>query len=225
MQGRLLLLFMLCVLLLVLRTLPIDAIETMAASEYVIWVDMRAMNLTLYKGQSKIGCWPVAVGKGETPTPIGIYKIHRRFALAEANGFGTRFLGINVPWGLYGIHGTNNPGSIGNHASHGCIRMFSKDVEKVYAIVPNGTKVVIEDGPYGQLSGGLQNLPFGARGSQVAAVQKRLYQLGYYEGSFDGIYGHAMSNALKRFKADNNLPWVDRVDQATWDAMGVFLFE
>lgn len=225
MQRRLLLLLMLCVLLMVLRALPNDAIETMSTSEYLIWVDMRAMSLTLYKGKTQMGRWPVAVGRGETPTPIGVYKIHRRFAPTESTGFGTRFLGIDVPWGLYGIHGTNNPASIGDHASHGCIRMYSRDIEKVYAIVPNGTKVVIEDGPYGQLSGGLLSLPFGARGSQVAVAQKRLYQLGYYEGSFDGIYGKAMSNALKRFKEDHGLPWVDKIDQATWDAMEVFLFE
>lgn len=225
MRRRLLLLFVLCALLIMLRALPLGAIPVMSSSEYLIWVDMRALNLTLYKGQTQVGRWPVAIGKGETPTPVGVFKITGRFAPSEPNGFGTRFLGINVPWGKYGIHGTNNPGSIGNHASHGCIRMYSRDIEKLYAAVPNGTPVVIEDGPYGQLGNRLQRLIFGSRGSQVAAAQKRLWQLGYYEGSFDGIYGSAMSAALKRFKADFGLPWEDCVDQATWDAMGVFLFE
>ena len=43
-------------------------------------------------------------------------------------GFGTRWLGLNVPWGIYGIHGTNQPWSIGTQASAGCIRMFNRHV-------------------------------------------------------------------------------------------------
>ena len=223
MRRRLLFLFVLCALLMFLRALPED-IPTMASAEYLIWVDMRAMNLTLYKGRTQVGRWPVAVGKGDTPTPVGVFRINKRFA-PGGGGFGTRFLGLNVPWGMYGIHGTNQPGSIGSHASHGCIRMFSRDVEKLYAAVPNWTAVVIEDGPYGQLGHELSTLKYGDRGSLVAAAQKRLWQLGYYQGGFDGIYGPGMSAALKRLKADHGLPLEDCVDRATWDAMGVVLFE
>lgn len=43
----------------------------------------------------------------------------------------------------YGIHGTNNPSSIGHAVSHGCIRMHNKDVEKLASIVPIGTQVII----------------------------------------------------------------------------------
>lgn len=224
MRGRLVLLFILCALLIVLRVIPGDVIQTMASGEYLIWVDMRAMNLTLYKEQTQVGRWPVAVGKGETPTPIGVFKINKRFA-PDGGGFGTRFLGLNVPWGMYGIHGTDKPGSIGSYASHGCIRMFSKDVEKLYSIVPNWTTVVIEDGPYGQLGYDLSTLRKGDRGSKVVAAQKRLWQLGYYQGGFDGVYGPAMSAALKNLKKDHGLPEEDLIDRATWDAMGVILFE
>jgi len=224
MRRRLMFLFVLCALLMFLRALPEDAVPTMASGEYLIWVDMRAMNLTLYKGQTQVGRWPVAVGKGETPTPIGVFRINKRF-VPQGDGFGTRFLGLNVPWGMYGIHGTNQPGSIGSHASHGCIRMFSRDVEKLFAIVPNWTTVVIEDGPYGQLGSELRLLRYGDRGSSVAAAQKKLWQLGYYHGGFDGIYGPGMSAAVKKIKADHGLPFEDCIDLATWDAMGVLLFD
>ncbi len=43
-----------------------------------------------------------------------------------------RWIGLNVPWGVSGIHGTNMPGTIGSEASHGCIRMLDKDVEEHY---------------------------------------------------------------------------------------------
>lgn len=43
----------------------------------------------------------------------------------------------------YGIHGTDTPESIGQSVSHGCIRMFNQDVEKLYPMVPVGTPVYI----------------------------------------------------------------------------------
>ena len=46
-------------------------------------------------------------------------------------------------WGnsWYGIHGTNNPASIGRNASHGCIRMRNRDVEELFAMVSVGDEV------------------------------------------------------------------------------------
>ena len=43
----------------------------------------------------------------------------------------------------YGIHGTNDPSSIGKAVSHGCIRMNNKDVEELARIIPIGTPVSI----------------------------------------------------------------------------------
>jgi L,D-transpeptidase ErfK/SrfK len=43
----------------------------------------------------------------------------------------------------YGIHGTNNPSSIGKSVSHGCIRMYNHDVLELASLVPNGTRVSI----------------------------------------------------------------------------------
>ncbi len=46
--------------------------------------------------------------------------------------------------GEYAIHGTNNPKSIGGFVSHGCIRMYNKDITRLYAMVRVGTPVVVE---------------------------------------------------------------------------------
>ena len=43
----------------------------------------------------------------------------------------------------YGIHGTNDPTSIGHAASHGCVRLRNEDIEKLYDMVPVGTPVYI----------------------------------------------------------------------------------
>lgn len=43
----------------------------------------------------------------------------------------------------YGIHGTDEPNSIGHSVSHGCVRLLNKDVEQLYPMVPVGTPVYI----------------------------------------------------------------------------------
>jgi len=44
----------------------------------------------------------------------------------------------------YAIHGTNNPASIGRFVSHGCIRMYNRDINRLFALVSVGTRVVVE---------------------------------------------------------------------------------
>ena len=189
-----------------------------------IWVDVHRKSLTLYEGTTVLKRYVIATGTGQTPTPIGTFRINSRFS-GELGGFGTRFLGLNVPWGQFGIHGTNKPSSIGTNASHGCIRMFVKDSEELYGMVGNGTKVVIEGGPYGLLDQGLKILRPGDRSSHVAAVQARLLQLGYGYQWPDGIYGAGTQAAVLRTRKALGLPMNDFVDEAFYRAIGLILFE
>jgi lipoprotein-anchoring transpeptidase ErfK/SrfK len=46
--------------------------------------------------------------------------------------------------GEYAIHGTNNPGSVGGYVSHGCIRMYNRDIQKLFSMVSVGTPVIVE---------------------------------------------------------------------------------
>jgi lipoprotein-anchoring transpeptidase ErfK/SrfK len=46
--------------------------------------------------------------------------------------------------GEYAIHGTNNPKSVGGFVSHGCIRMYNKDITRLYRLVSVGTPVIVE---------------------------------------------------------------------------------
>lgn len=55
--------------------------------------------------------------------------------------FSARWMGLNRKG--YGIHGTNNPSSIGNAVSHGCIRMYNKNVVELFNLVGVGTVVRI----------------------------------------------------------------------------------
>lgn len=189
-----------------------------------ILINIHQKTLTLYEGTRICKQYPVATGASDTPTPIGTFFINHRFA-GELGGFGTRFLGLTVPWGQFGIHGTNKPGSIGSNASHGCIRMFVKDSEELYARVPNWTKVIIEGGPYGLWDTHLTALGPGDRSSRVVALQRKLRALGYYFGSDDGIYGAGTIQAVRAARKALGLPAMDNADEAFYRAIGLILFE
>ena len=168
--------------------------------------------------------YPIASGAWKTPSPMGSFIINGRF-MTEMSGFGTRFLSLNVPWGKYGIHGTNNPSSIGSNASHGCIRMRVKDAEELYGKVPNGTRVYIEGGAYGLLGDSLRTLRPGDRCSHVQEVQRRLLLKGFYSGGVDGVYGAATSRAVLAARKAYGLSQEDIVDGALYAKLGIILFE
>ena len=84
--------------------------------------------------------YPIAVGKMVTATPMGTYRIINKQS-NPGGPFGIFWMGLSKRH--YGIHGTNNPSSIGKSVSHGCIRMFNNDVLELSSMVPVGTTVHI----------------------------------------------------------------------------------
>ncbi|MET1013054.1 MAG: L,D-transpeptidase [Paenisporosarcina sp.] len=106
------------------------------------WIDVSTSQhkLKLFEGNRLIKTYPIAVGKILSPTPFGTYKIINR-QLNPGGPFGVLWMGLSKPH--YGIHGTNNPASIGKNVSHGCIRMHNHDVLELSSSVPNGTRVII----------------------------------------------------------------------------------
>ena len=96
--------------------------------------------LELYEGTKRIRYYPIAVGKRSTPTPPGHYTIATK-TVHPGGVFGSRWLGLSILH--YGIHGTNNPSSIGQAVSKGCIRMHNQDVEDLFQRVQIGTPVTI----------------------------------------------------------------------------------
>jgi lipoprotein-anchoring transpeptidase ErfK/SrfK len=51
---------------------------------------------------------------------------------------------LTLRGGEYAIHGTNRPASIGGFVSYGCIRMYNRDIVKLYNLVAVGTPVIVE---------------------------------------------------------------------------------
>ncbi len=211
---------MLAFVLVVMHICPAQALQ----EPYAIHIDVEQKLLTLWQGDVLIRTYTVATGAWDTPTPIGVFRINRRFS-GQMGGFGTCFLGLNVPWGNYGIHGTNKPESIGSSASHGCIRMHVADAEELYALVPDGTVVVIECGPYGETGGSLRTLRNGDRSAQVRAVQRKLRALGFYHGWPDGVFGAGTQSAVDAARAHYGLSPNGLVDWALYQAIGLTIFE
>ena len=116
-----------------------------------IVVSLPDHKLAVVEGEQVVKIFPTAVGAQRTPSPTGTFQIVQRVSNptwyskgkvvgpGKTNPVGTRWIGLSVKG--YGIHGTNNPASIGHNASHGCIRMRNRDVEELFTMVGVGDTV------------------------------------------------------------------------------------
>ena len=127
----------------------------------VIVINREINRLYLYDGTKLFRTFSVATGQSIYPTPRGRWHIVVKWKNpwwyppvqddwarglkpvppGPSNPLGTRWMGLNAPG--VGIHGTDEPGSIGYSASHGCIRMQVPDAEWLFNHVDVGTTVYI----------------------------------------------------------------------------------
>lgn len=189
----------------------------------LVEVDKKTLSLIDRENEKTLNSYTIATGKSNSPTPLGRFKIVQKSRWGE--GFGSRWIGLNVPWGNYGIHGTNQPGSIGQNVSAGCIRMRNHDIEELYDLVSVDVPVIIMNGEYGPLGQGYRILKPGDRGADVLEVQKRLSQKGYYQGPLDGIYGEGMKFSLIKFLRDNNMELTDKIDYDIYAKLGIIIMD
>ena len=105
---------------------------------YSIIVSLTNRQLYLVKDGTVIKTYSVGIGKMVTATPIGTFMIINK-APNPGGPYGAMWMGLSEPH--YGIHGTNEPQSIGEYVSKGCIRMHNSDVIELSKIVPIGTTV------------------------------------------------------------------------------------
>jgi len=133
--------------------IPADVVR-MSKNRTRIIIRQELRRIDVYRSGKRVQKFRIAVGKAETPTPYG------RFAIAEE-------IPTNIPGGFLGpfvlpltghsrvlneyaggngrvaIHGTSEPQVIGTRASHGCIRLYNRDIRKLSAMVKPGTQVEI----------------------------------------------------------------------------------
>jgi lipoprotein-anchoring transpeptidase ErfK/SrfK len=123
--------------------------------------------LAVIEGDAVVAKFPVAVGASESPSPTGEFRIVNRVSnptyyrpgtvipSGKDNPVGTRWVGLSQKG--YGIHGTNAPRSVGRAASHGCIRLRNRDMERLFTMVRIGDAVEIHgerDDQIAQIFGG-----------------------------------------------------------------------
>jgi lipoprotein-anchoring transpeptidase ErfK/SrfK len=118
-----------------------------------VLVSIPDRKMALLASGKVVRVYRVAVGKTSTPSPVGEFKIVTRVSnptyyhkghvvgAGKGNPVGSRWMGLSAKG--YGIHGTNQPGSIGKAESTGCIRMGKRDIEELFTLVDVGDAVQI----------------------------------------------------------------------------------
>ena len=144
----------------------------------LVLVSLADRQLAVIDGGNEIARFAVAVGAADSPSPTGQFRIVNRVSnptyyhpgsvipRGKDNPVGTRWVGLSQKG--YGIHGTNAPRSIGHAASHGCIRLRNRDMERLFTLLRIGDVVEIHgerDEQVAQIFGG------GANPTMVADAQ------------------------------------------------------
>lgn len=119
----------------------------------VVLVSLADRKLAVIEDGNVVAKFTVAVGAATSPSPTGKFQIVNRVSnptyyhpgtvipSGKDNPVGTRWIGLNQKG--YGIHGTNAPTSVGHAASHGCIRLRNRDVERLFTMLRVGDAVEI----------------------------------------------------------------------------------
>lgn len=120
---------------------------------YRLVLDRRRFRLRLYRGCDLVKTVRVGIGTGKTPTPVGQFYLTSLIKLPDPGTlYGPYAYGLSgysevLEWwkfgGIIGLHGTDDPSSIGKRSSHGCIRMRNRDIRALVKLLPLGTPIVI----------------------------------------------------------------------------------
>jgi lipoprotein-anchoring transpeptidase ErfK/SrfK len=125
--------------------------ETEKRLQRRIVVSIPDRKLALVENGNVVKIYRVAVGAKASPSPQGEFTIVHRIPEptyyapgvivppGKDNPLGSRWIGLSIRG--FGIHGTNQPNSIGRKLSHGCIRMHNRDVEDLFERVRLGDVV------------------------------------------------------------------------------------
>jgi L,D-transpeptidase catalytic domain len=133
--------------------IPVSAAR-LGGTDVSLHVDRSRRMLTVRRGPRVLRRVPVAVGRPETPTPLGRFAVTDRLRTrAPDSPYGCCALALSghQPRLLAGwpggdrlaIHATPQPGSIGHAASLGCLRAPARDLRALLRIVPLGAPVFI----------------------------------------------------------------------------------
>jgi lipoprotein-anchoring transpeptidase ErfK/SrfK len=130
--------------------------DTLGPSQLVhtrLVVSQRTLGVTLFDHGKRRFRARVGMGAPGTPTPHGSFWIREKFHVSGNSLYGPRAMGtaaysdVLTDWpggGVIGLHGTDEPGLIPGRPSHGCIRLKNRDIERLYALTPIGTPLLVK---------------------------------------------------------------------------------
>ena len=133
---------------------------TLSQHDFRIVVQLAAHRITVYKGSEAFHEEPIGVGTTDTPTPGGLYYTKELIKPVDdrgryipdgpygpyaygLSGFSNVLTSFGGGDGVVGIHGTNDPATLGRDVSHGCIRMSNAGITKLAETLPLGVPVDI----------------------------------------------------------------------------------
>ena len=151
-------------------TLPLQFVLPAAPRSGVV-LNLPEYRLYHFQADGVVTTYPMSIGRMDWETPLGLTRVTAKAAnpswyppasvraehLADGdplpavvppgpdNPLGTRALRLGIPG--YLIHGTNRPAGVGMRVTHGCLRLYPEDVERLYDAVPVGTRVRIVNQP------------------------------------------------------------------------------
>lgn len=115
-----------------------------------IVIDRSSRTLVMFQGRRRVLSTRVAIGRANTPTPLGRFYIQASYRGREhwlgAHAFETSAYSSLSEWpggGVVGIHGTPWPHLLGKAVSHGCIRISNRAAIRLRRLAAPGTPVVI----------------------------------------------------------------------------------
>jgi len=125
---------------------------TLSAVGYRLEMSTATNRLTLLEDGDVVDTFEAASGTGNTPTPLGSFYLVELLRPTN-DGYGPYAYGLSGfsevlsdfgggP-GQIGLHGTDDPDSIGRAASHGCIRLSDPDITMLAELLPLGTPIDI----------------------------------------------------------------------------------
>ena len=116
---------------------------TIAHTPYKLVVERKRHRLLLLRNGRIAKRFRIAVGAGISPTPAGRYFVTDLIRSTDPF-YGPYAFGLSARTReQLGIHGTDQPGSIGKNVSRGCIRVHNGVIRRLVRIIPVGTPVVI----------------------------------------------------------------------------------
>ncbi|HTI32993.1 MAG TPA: L,D-transpeptidase [Miltoncostaea sp.] len=133
--------------------IPAEAVQVKKTPWRVV-VHLGARTMDLLRSGKRVGSWKVAVGTPANPTPTGRFAVSEVVKQRNPSGFfGTYIITLSAHSenlsefdggdGRVALHGTNQPGLLGQAVSHGCVRLDNNVATRLGRNVPPGSPVDI----------------------------------------------------------------------------------